>query len=122
MKAINLRHYPILAGLTQEVLARVSVCTGSASLEIETGKHPPRPRTLKKLAYALNADTRAIVGNRHLPPGDRRRVQMSAEPAENLKLRSERLSDEQDSLGDARRLRLFALAKMAAALAREGER
>jgi hypothetical protein len=46
---------------------------------------------------------------------------MYGDPAENLKLRSERLSGEQDSLGDARRLRLFAVAKMAA-LAREGER
>jgi hypothetical protein len=43
---------------------------------------------------------------------------MSADPAENLKLRSGRLSDEQD----VRRLRLFAVAKMAAALARAGER
>jgi hypothetical protein len=46
---------------------------------------------------------------------------MYADPAENLKLRSERLSDEQDSLEYARRLRLFVVAKMAA-LAREGER
>jgi hypothetical protein len=46
---------------------------------------------------------------------------MYADPAENLKFRSERQSDEQDSLGNTRRLRLFAVAKMAA-LAREGER
>ena len=47
---------------------------------------------------------------------------MRADPADNLKFRSERLSDEQDSLRDARRLRPFAPAKMAVALAREGER
>ena len=46
---------------------------------------------------------------------------MSTDLAENLKLRSERPLDEQDSLGDARRLRPFAAAKMEA-LAREGER
>ena len=46
---------------------------------------------------------------------------MSTDLAENLKLRSVRPLDEQDSLGDARRLRLSAVAKMAA-LAREGER
>jgi hypothetical protein len=46
---------------------------------------------------------------------------MYADPAEDLKLRGERLSDEQDSLGNTWRLRLFATAKRAA-LAREGER
>jgi hypothetical protein len=46
---------------------------------------------------------------------------MNADLAENLKLRSERLSDEQDSLGNTRPLRIFAVAKMAV-LAREGER
>jgi hypothetical protein len=47
-------------------------------------------------------------------------VQMRADLAESIKLRIARLSDEQDSLGDVRRLRLFALAKMAA-LARGGQ-
>jgi hypothetical protein len=47
-------------------------------------------------------------------------VQMSADPAETIKLRSARLSDEQDSLGDVRQLLPFVLAKMAA-LARGGE-
>lgn len=65
MIVINLMHYLILVGLTQEALGIVSGCTGSASVENGTGKRPPRLRTLKKLAYALDADTRAIVGNRH---------------------------------------------------------
>jgi transcriptional regulator with XRE-family HTH domain len=65
MKVINLKHYRTLAVLTQNELASKSVCTESASLEIGTGKRPPRVRTLKKLAYALDTDTRAIVGNRH---------------------------------------------------------
>jgi hypothetical protein len=65
MKVINLRHYRTLTVPTQEELASESECTGSASLEIGTGKRPTRPRTLKKLAYALDADTRAIDGNRH---------------------------------------------------------
>jgi hypothetical protein len=48
-------------------------------------------------------------------------VQMRADLAESIKLRIARLSDEQDSLGDVWRLRLFALAKMAVALARGGK-
>jgi hypothetical protein len=46
---------------------------------------------------------------------------MYGDPAENLKLRSERLSGEQDSLGDARQPRLFATAKRPV-LARKSER
>jgi Helix-turn-helix domain len=65
MTVINLKHYRTLAALTQEELANVSVCTGAASLEIGTGKRPTRPRTLKQLAYALDADTRHIVENWH---------------------------------------------------------
>ena len=65
MKVIKLQHHLILADVIQEELASESECTGSASLEIGTGKRAPRPRTLKKLTYALDADTRAIVGNRH---------------------------------------------------------
>jgi hypothetical protein len=57
MKAIKLKHHLILAGLAQEVLARVFVCTGSASVENETGKRPPRVCTLKQLADAPEADT-----------------------------------------------------------------
>jgi transcriptional regulator with XRE-family HTH domain len=62
---INLKHYRIITGLTQEELARVSVCTGSASVENETGKRPPRVCTLKQLADALDADTQHILENRH---------------------------------------------------------
>jgi predicted transcriptional regulator len=65
MKAIDLKHHLILAGLIQVELASESVCTGSASLKIGTGKRPPRVCTLKKLADALGADTQAIVGIRH---------------------------------------------------------
>ena len=60
MKVTNLKHCRILAALAQEELARVSVCTGSASVENETGKRLPRPRPLKKLADALDPDTQQI--------------------------------------------------------------
>jgi len=62
MKAINLRRYPILAGLTQDELASESECTASAALEIGTGKRPPRVCTLKQLAMPWTRTHEPLLG------------------------------------------------------------
>lgn len=57
----GLKKYRILSGLTQGELAkRVGMHRVSIN-EIENGKRPARPRTLKKLADTLGVDTRDLV-------------------------------------------------------------
>ncbi len=66
MKMSNLRQHRMIAGLTQEELAK---CVGMHRVsinELETGKRSPRPRTIKKLADALGVDARKLMSSTDL--------------------------------------------------------
>ncbi len=59
----SLKKYRILAGLTQgELAGRVGMHRTTIN-ELERGRHPARPRTLKKLADTLRVSTRDLTEN-----------------------------------------------------------
>ena len=64
MKLNNLRYYRTLAGLTQQELADAVGLHRVSIGELESGKHPPRPRTLKALADNLGVSTQDLVEER----------------------------------------------------------
>ena len=57
----GLKSHRILAGLTQEELAERAGMERVSIVELENGKRPARPRTLKKLADALAVSTRELA-------------------------------------------------------------
>jgi transcriptional regulator with XRE-family HTH domain len=57
----GLKRHRVLAGLTQEELAERAGVHRVSVVEIERGKRPARPRTLKKLADALGVSTRDLA-------------------------------------------------------------
>ncbi len=59
----SLKKYRILAGLTQgELAGRVGMHRTTIN-ELERGKRPARPRTLKKIADTLDVDTSDLAEN-----------------------------------------------------------
>jgi transcriptional regulator with XRE-family HTH domain len=57
----GLKKHRILVGLTQEELAQRVGMHRVSIVELENLKRPARPRTLKRLAEALDVDTRELA-------------------------------------------------------------
>jgi len=57
----NLKKHRLLAGLTQEELAKLVGMHRVSINELENLKRPARPRNLKRLAEVLGTDTRELA-------------------------------------------------------------
>jgi transcriptional regulator with XRE-family HTH domain len=60
----GLKRHRILAGLTQEELAKRVGMHRLSIVKLESTKRPARPRTLKRLSEALSIDPRDLVDQR----------------------------------------------------------
>lgn len=57
----GLKHERYVAGLSQEALAKKSGVHRDSIQKLETGQRPARPATIKKLADALDVDSRKLL-------------------------------------------------------------
>lgn len=102
------------AALSQENLAEISHVARATIADLEAGKRPARPSTIRKLAEGLGVEVTDLYGEPDSPLGE---SPPSLQPTLNGALEEARQADWSDTVADAQRLREHGRVRMPQLLA-----